>query len=124
MDNKKERLLHNYHHPRNKGLVDSPDFSSGQFNPSCGDMVHINGTLANSDKVSTIGFTAEGCVLTQASASLLTELVKEKSIADVLALTKDDILVLLGIEIGPNRMRCALLPLHALQNALIKRDDK
>lgn len=123
MNNSKDRLLDHYHNPRNTGLIDNADFSSGQFNPSCGDMVHLAGTFDKQGRINKIGFIAEGCVLTQASASLLTEFVKNKKESEVLALTKDDIIALLGIAIGPNRMRCALLPLHAL-HALTKKDDK
>ena len=71
-------------------------------------------------KIIDVGFDGSGCVISQATTSMLTEFCKGKSIDDVLALTKTDITNLIGVELGPNRLKCALIGLQVLQEALRK----
>ncbi|MEX0940480.1 MAG: SUF system NifU family Fe-S cluster assembly protein [Candidatus Babeliales bacterium] len=113
----REILMDHYRHPRNRGQLEKPDFSSGQFNPSCGDQVSFEG-MVNNDIITQVKFTGKGCVISQASASLLSELIEGKSIEDALALNKEDMQKLIGMQLGPMRLKCALLPLEALQQGL------
>lgn len=112
----KEELLEHFKYPRNSGTILNADITTEQSNPSCGDSVIFTLKLDSKDLIiSEVKFTGVGCVISQAAASLLTEQVLNKNIKDVLNYNKDFILSLVKIELGPTRLRCALLPLQALQ---------
>lgn len=113
----KKELLDHYRFPRHKGRLVQPDFVSAQHNPSCGDHVYFEAKLSNGALIE-IAFDGVGCVISQATASMVAELVKDKSIEYVVALTSADILTIIGIELGLTRLKCALLPLYALQEGL------
>ena len=115
--NYQEELFEHFKYPCNKKHVENPDFQAGHDNPSCGDKVTIEGKISK-NKIIDIGFNGSGCVISQAATSMLTEFCKNKTIDEVLALTKDDLLSLVKIELGPNRLKCALLCLQVLQEAL------
>jgi nitrogen fixation NifU-like protein len=112
-----EELIDHYRFPRNKGCMDDADFSADDKNPSCGDRVRIQGKIQG-DKLARACFQAEGCILSQATTSLLLEACYKKSIKDILALSHDDILRMIGMQVGPTRARCALLSLHVLRYGL------
>ncbi|MGE0010546.1 MAG: iron-sulfur cluster assembly scaffold protein [Candidatus Babeliales bacterium] len=111
------QLLDHYRNPRNKGLVSDPDFLTDELNPSCGDRVTLSGKIADG-KIVQLGFEGSGCVISQAAASLLYEYALNKSCADLLALNADAMQKLIGVELGPVRLKCALLPLEALQKGI------
>lgn len=111
-------LMDHFKKPRNKEVIENPDFASGQKNPSCGDSVSITGLLDNG-KIKKVCFYGSGCVISQATASILTQKCEGKTVEEVLALTKDDILKMIGLELGPNRLKCALISLEALQKSLL-----
>ncbi len=114
-----EELMDHFRHPRNKKKIEHPDFKSGHYNPSCGDRVSIEGKIdKRSGRIVELGFDGSGCVISQATASMLTEMCIGKTVEQVLAITKDDIINLIRIELGPTRLRCALLCLQALQDGL------
>ena len=113
----KQHLLDHFKHPKNKGTLENPDISSGVYNPACGDKVVIQANLKE-NILETVVFEAQGCVISCAAASLLTDYVIGKTVQEALALTKDTMLDLVKIELGPTRLRCALLPLEALHKAL------
>lgn len=113
-----EKILEHYHHPRNIGHLDAPDFSFEEYNHSCGDQVHIEGHIKD-DIITELVFIGSGCVISQAASSMLTEACKGMSIENALALDKDFMLKLIGISLGPTRLRCALLPLYALKHGLL-----
>jgi nitrogen fixation protein NifU and related proteins len=113
----REKLLEHYHHPRNVGTLEHPDFSSEEFNHACGDQIRIDGTIVDG-KLHEVLFMGAGCVISQAAASLLTDACKGKTIEEIGALNKDFMLRLVGIPLGPTRLRCALLPLYALQHGI------
>ena len=77
-----EELLEHYKYPHNKKDISNPDFSAGEDNPSCGDQIFIAGII-NNNKVSDIGFSGKGCVISQATTSMLTELCLNKNISDI-----------------------------------------
>lgn len=111
----REHILDHYQNPRNYGEIEDPDVSHEEYNPLCGDRLIIELKYGEDDHVAEAKFHGEGCAISQASASMLTELVAGKSLDELKALTKDDILGMLGIPIGPVRMKCALLSLKALK---------
>ncbi len=114
-----EALMDHYRNPRNRGTLALPDFSSGMANPSCGDAVSLHGILTHG-VIEVCLFEGKGCVISQATASLLTEKVRGKTIAEVATLNADAMQTLIGMQLGPTRLKCALLPLEALKNGLQK----
>lgn len=112
-------ILDHYHHPRNKGTIDQPDCSVMTNNPLCGDKIEMTVTF-DKDKIKEIKFSGEGCVISQASASMLTDYAKNKSKQELKKLDSKFIIKMLGIDLGVNRIKCAVLPLEALQKLLIK----
>ena len=110
-------LMDHYHHPRNYGTLENPHFESGDMNPSCGDSVSFQGIIEN-NHLKQIRFTAQGCVISVAAASLLTEQVIDLPLDQIEKLTPDSTMQLLGITLGPLRLKCALLPLQALQKGI------
>ena len=113
----REKLLEHYHHPRNVGTIKEPDFSSAEYNHSCGDQIQMEGQVRNG-VLTSLAFIGSGCILSQAVASMLTEECKGKTIKEVLELDKEFIRGLIGISLGPTRLRCALLALYALQHGI------
>ena len=109
----KEKVMDHYHNPRNRGRLEKPDFATGQFNPSCGDSVGFDAHVCDG-KLKSLMFTGDGCAVSQAAASMLTECCVGKTLEELLALDKDFMLKLVGMPLGPMRVRCALLPLQAL----------
>lgn len=112
-----ENILDHYKSPRNFGRLQNPTLTHRDSNPLCGDEVEIQAELADS-KIENIAFTGRGCAISQASTSMLTELVKGKEMDEVKRLGQDDIVSMLGISIGPTRIKCALLGLRALQKGI------
>jgi nitrogen fixation protein NifU and related proteins len=111
----RELILDHYKHPRNKGTLDPHDFSYEDSNPLCGDQIRIDVRLDEQQNVAEVAFTGRGCAISQASASLLTEAILGKPLAEVKALTREDVLELLGIELTPARLKCAMLSLKVLK---------
>ena len=110
----REVILDHNRNPRNKGTLDPADYSYEDVNPLCGDEVRIDLRVAD-DRVTEIRFSGRGCAISQASASILTEMVEGRPLDEVKALTKDDLLDELGIPLSPARLKCALLGLKVLK---------
>ncbi len=114
-----ETLMDHYRNPRNRGVINNPDFCSGSYNPSCGDAVSMEGMITDGT-ITKVFFEGKGCVISQAGASLLTQKARGCSIAEINAFDTTFMQSLVGISLGPTRLKCALLPLHALQDGLKK----
>src|SRR5260221_1613528 len=110
-------ILEHYRRPHNSGVLEDANASHEGANPLCGDRITLQLRLSGG-QVAGVGFTGRGCAISQASASLLTDEIKGKSVDDVAKMTSHDILDLLGIEISPARLKCALLSLETMQHAL------
>jgi nitrogen fixation NifU-like protein len=110
----REIILDHYKNPRNKGVLDPHDYSYEDVNPLCGDEIRMDVRVEH-DHVKEIAFSGRGCAVSQASASILTEMVEGKSLDEVKAITKDDLLDEIGIPVSPARMKCALLGLKVLK---------
>lgn len=113
----RDYILEHYRRPHNFGVIEEPSATFEGANPLCGDRITMQ--LAVKDGVvSGIGFTGRGCAISQASASLLTDEVKGKPVEAVAAIQAVDLLDLLGIEISPARLKCAMLSFDSLQHLL------
>ena len=114
----REHILDHYKHPRNFGVLKPAHVDHEANNPMCGDQIRITFNVNERDEVSDVKFTGRGCAISQASASLLTSRVKGKPLADVKAITRDDIVQMLGIPVSPVRLKCALLSLAVLREGV------
>lgn len=110
----KDIILDYYRNPRNFGDLPNPDVRAKDSNPLCGDIIEMQLKI-NDGKVEDVRFKGKGCAISQASASMLTEVVKGKSLDEVKAMSKSDVLNLLGIDPGPTRIKCALLGLKVMK---------
>jgi nitrogen fixation NifU-like protein len=110
----REVILEHSRNPSNRGTLDPADFSHEDVNPMCGDEIRIDVRLAG-DRISEIRFSGRGCAVSQASASILTEMVEGKPLDEVKAIGKDDLLDEIGIPVSPARMKCAMLGLKVLK---------
>lgn len=113
----REIILDHFRNPRNRGTLDPNDFTYEDVNPLCGDEIRIDVRVEN-DKVKEIAFSGRGCAVSQASASILTEMVEGLPLDEVKAITKDDLLEEIGIPVSPARLKCALLSLKVLKAGL------
>ena len=113
----KDIILDYYRNPRNFGELKEPDVRAKDSNPLCGDIIEMQLKISDG-RVSDIRFQGKGCAISQASASMLTEVVKGKTLDEVKAMGKADVLELLGIDPGPTRIKCALLGLKVLKLAV------
>lgn len=111
----REQIIDRYKNPLFKGKLDPNDISFEDENPLCGDRIRIDIRVDKFGIVSEAAFNGEGCAISQASADLLLEEIKGKSIEDLKAISKNDVLDLLGIDLGPIRLKCALLSLKVLK---------
>ena len=110
-------LLDHFRHPRNYGSVVAPDISNEQFNPLCGDRIRLELKLEQS-RVSEARFKGDGCAISTAAASLLTELILNEDIAQLANFPDARLISALESNIQPARLQCALLPLLALREGL------
>lgn len=110
----REAIIDHYKHPRRKGHLDAPDVQYHDHNPFCGDEITIELKIED-DKVVDAAFDGHGCSISQATASMMMEEIVGVSTDELKTWDKEYILEMLGIEIGPVRMKCALLPLKVLK---------
>ena len=113
----RDYILEHYRRPHNFGTIDDATASYEGANPLCGDRITLQ-IAVHDGVVERVGFTGRGCAISQASASLLTDEIKGKPVAEVEAFRADDLLDLLGIDISPARLKCAMLSHETLQKAL------
>jgi nitrogen fixation protein NifU and related proteins len=115
----REYILDLYRHPMNKHSLADFDLQGDGRNPSCGDEYNVYVKL-DEDKISDIGFTGEGCAISQAALSLITDAVKGKTKDEVMAITNEDMIEMLGINISYNRKKCVLLGLETIKSLISK----
>ncbi|HET6443156.1 MAG TPA: iron-sulfur cluster assembly scaffold protein [candidate division Zixibacteria bacterium] len=111
----REQIIDLYENPLNFGSLEPADFTYEEDNPLCGDVIRIYVRIDEDNRVSDVSWSGEGCAISQASASLLTEDIKGKTLDEVKAYTKEDVLELLGIQLSMTRIKCALLSLKVLK---------
>jgi nitrogen fixation NifU-like protein len=109
-----QNILDHWKHPRNSGRLERATVSHDEVNPLCGDKLHFE-LLIEDDVITDVRFTGRGCAISQAAASMLTEAVKGKPLAEAKRIGKEEMLDLLGIPIGYTRLKCALLGLKTFK---------
>ena len=111
----REVIIERYKNPSFRGELEPCDVRFEDENPLCGDHLRIDLRVDGEGKVAEAAFSGHGCAISQASADLLLESVIGKTLEEIKTLSKDDVLDLLGIELGPVRLKCALLSLKVLK---------
>ena len=110
-----DEFLRRYKNPIYRGVLDPHDISFEDDNPLCGDHIRIDLRVSADGKVSEAAFQGHGCAISQASADLLVESIHGKPLEEVKQISKEDLLEMLGIQLGPVRLKCALLSLKVLK---------
>jgi len=111
----RELIIDRYQNPQYRGELDPNDITYEDDNPLCGDHIRIDIRVDENDLVTEAAFSGEGCSISLASADLLVESIIGKSLDEVKGMDKADILAMIGIELGPVRLKCALLSLKVLK---------
>lgn len=119
MDIYREEILDHYKNPHNFGHLDKPDAKVEEGNVTCGDRVIMEVKLNKKKEIEDIRFSGEGCAISQASASMLTDKVKGMKAAQIMKLVGSDMTKMLGTTLTPSRTRCATLPLEVLHKAIL-----
>jgi len=115
----RELILDYYRNPRNYGKLEKFDIDARDTNPLCGDEIEVQIRVGPGQKIEEIKFSGKGCAISQASASMLTELAKGKPLEWVKQVSKEDIFKLLGNpDLGPSRVKCALLGMKVLKTGV------
>ena len=115
-------ILDHYRNPRNQGMLKAPTHLAAANNPTCGDRLEMQLSVKNGI-IADVKFSGSGCAISQASASLLSEFVKGKTIAEASAFDTDGLLDLLGVSLSPNRLKCALLSLETFSKAVNSKQE-
>jgi len=111
----REQIIDLYENPLNFGEIENPNFTYEEDNPLCGDEIRIDVKLDENNRVVDVMWSGDGCAISQAAASLLTDEVKGKTLEEVRNFDKDELLELLGIQLSMMRVKCALLSLKVLK---------
>ena len=113
----RDEILEHYRNPHNFGILESPTTAKEGANPLCGDRITLMLGINEEGRVADVAFTGRGCAISQASASMLTDEIKGKTLDEISHMGRQNVLDNLGIEISPARMKCAMLSLDTLRDA-------
>ena len=112
----REEILEHYTHPHNYGTMEDPDITHEEDNPLCGDRIRFDIRLEkDGETVKDVRFSAVGCAISKASASMLSDLLIGQTLDEIKNLSSEDVVDELGIDLGPVRLKCALLPLKVVK---------
>lgn len=117
MDMYQENILDHAQNPRHWGLLNPHDRHAEDENPLCGDELEITLRLDEDERIQAVGWNGQGCAISQATASMLGEEIIGKTLSEIKALHKDDVLELVGIPLSMSRVKCALLSLKVVKSA-------
>ena len=119
-----EYILDHFQNPRNKGRMENADVQLGGGNPGCGDLITMYLKLDEDDRIAAVSFEGEGCTISQAGGSIISEMIEGMTVAEVKALGTDTMKEEMGDDIVKSRVRCATLALGTVQAAvdLYRRD--
>lgn len=118
----RENILEHSKRPQNKGRLEPHDYAFEDTNPLCGDEIRIELRVSNDGVITDVVFDGQGCAISQASASMLTEIVMGMSVEEVKSMPKEELLEEVGIELSPARLKCALLSYNVLKASLYGKD--
>ncbi len=113
----RETILEHYRNPSCQGSIENPDLAYEDFNPLCGDRVRMEFRIVD-DKIAEVRWNGHGCSISQAAASMLCERIEGRPLDEVKAIDRDEVMEMLGIELGPVRLKCALLSLKTMKAGL------
>ena len=120
----RQQILDHYKNPRNYGRLEDPTFTHIGENPMCGDEIRMDVRLDDDETIEQVAFSGDGCAISQASASMLSGKLAGKTIDELLEMDRDDIVEMLGVDISPMRIKCAVLAEKVAQDgAEIYRGD-
>jgi len=119
----REQIIDRYKNPQMRGSLDPHDYTYEDDNPLCGDRIRIDLRVDDEGRINEAAFSGDGCAISQAAADLLTERVVGMSLEEVKSYTKDELIEMLGIDLGPVRMKCALLSLKVLKAGVYGLDE-
>lgn len=106
----RQQILDHYKNPRNYGELEDPTFTHVGENPMCGDTIEIDVKLDDDDQeIENLAFRGDGCAISQAAASMLTEMLAGKTVEELDEMDRDDMVETLGVDISPMRVKCAIL---------------
>lgn len=106
----RQQILDHYKNPRNYGEMEDPTFSHVGENPSCGDTIKMDVRLEDDgETIEYVAFSGDGCAISQASASMLSQKLPGTTLSELKEMDRDDIVDMLGVDISPMRIKCAVL---------------
>jgi nitrogen fixation NifU-like protein len=115
----RQQILDHYKNPRNYGELDDADIEHVGENPMCGDTIKMFVRLADDEEtIEYVSFVGDGCAISQASASMLSEELQGRSLESVREMDRDDIIDMLGVELSPMRIKCAVLAEKVAQDGI------
>lgn len=118
MDLYAQNVMDHFKNPRNKGSLENPTIKHEEANYSCGDKISVDLRIEN-DILKEIRFDGNGCAISQAAISIMTEIILNKTVKEIMAFKEEDIVAMLGVPVGYRRKKCALLGLLTLKNAIL-----
>lgn len=110
----RENILDHYKNPSHRGAIENPDITYEDANPLCGDVIRMD-LRVKDGRIEAVRFDGKGCSISQASADMLCEKIEGMTLEDARKVSRDDVLEMLGIELGPVRLKCGLLALKTLK---------
>jgi len=105
----RQQILDHFKNPRNYGQIEDATFTHTGENPMCGDTIEMDVVLDDEDTIEAVAFRGDGCAISQASASMLSERLVGMSVSELQEMDRDDIIDMLGVDISPMRVKCAVL---------------
>ena len=121
----REQLLDHYHNPLNFGILDDADIDVEMDNPTCGDMIHLTAQLGSEGRIAKVMFEGQGCVVSMAASSMMTEELVGKTLEEIEAMGLSDVQEMMGgIKLSMGRVKCALLSLNAMKQGLRELEEQ